>query len=69
MAILIQLCNIHSIASSGTEITLTTCKSITGVYYQTHVNGNYNFELMAPKIRDEGTEGLYATMPVTYSFG
>ena len=57
---------IHSIASSGTEITLAPpAQSITGVYYHTHVNGSYNFELMTPIIRSAGSEGLYSTLPVT----
>tara|TARA_B100000003_G_scaffold207776_1_gene226204 strand:+ start:17691 stop:25220 length:7530 start_codon:yes stop_codon:yes gene_type:complete len=57
---------IHSIASSGTEISLAPpSNSITGVYYHTHVNGSYNFELMTPIIRSAGSEGLYSTLPVT----
>ena len=38
--------------------------AVSGVYRNSHTNGNYTFSMMVPKIRDEGTEGLYATMPV-----
>ena len=57
--------DITGINASGTEITLTKPSvAVSGVYSNSQANGNYTFSMMVPKIRDEGTEGLYATMPV-----
>ena len=56
---------VTAIRADGTAVTLASAPaSINNVNANAVSNGTYNFSLLAPRIRQYGSNGLYATMPV-----
>ena len=57
--------NIDSINADGTEIDITiNAQAVAGVYRNVNAAGKYTFSIMAPKITNFGSTGLYAPMPI-----
>ena len=56
---------VTAIRADGTAVTLAGAPaSVDNVNANAITNGTYNFSLMVPRIRQYGSNGLYATMPV-----